>query len=51
MVIFVGLVPILFCLFASHSMYKEAVVPCSTSHLIQVPVVSLIHMNVVGNDT
>jgi hypothetical protein len=50
MVIFVGMVPILFW-FASHSMYEEAVVPCSPPHLIQVLVVSLIHMNVVVNDT
>lgn len=50
MVIFVGMLPILFC-FASHSMYKEAEVPCSPPHLIQVLVVSLIHVNVVGNDT
>lgn len=50
MVIFVEMVPILFS-FASHSMYKEVVVPCSPSHLIQVLVVSLIHMNVDGNNT
>jgi hypothetical protein len=50
MVIFVGKVPLLFR-FVSHSMYKEVVVACSPSYIIQVLVVSMIHINVVGNDT